>query len=117
MIKIKKTVNKLTNKQTNNQINIFLDPEYISQIKSDLHEILRVSDRNLRLPNGGPKGPHLVAKGHQPSTGAGSLAPVGGLCKFPRRVCPCVQQLSDFRKFAYLYIKNLTKLSSHIFDL
>ena len=27
---------------------------------------------------GGPKGPHLVAKGQQPSTGARSLAPVGG---------------------------------------
>ena len=39
------------------------------------------------------------------------------LCKFPRWVFPCVQQLSDFRKLAYLYIKNLTKLSSHIFDL
>ena len=32
----------------------------------------------LRLPNGGPKCPHLVAEGHQPSAGARSLAPVGG---------------------------------------
>ena len=29
-------------------------------------------------PFGGQKGPHLVAKGHQPSTGARSLAPIGG---------------------------------------
>ena len=29
-------------------------------------------------PPGGPKGPHLVAEGHQPSAGARSLAPVGG---------------------------------------
>ena len=27
---------------------------------------------------GGPKGPHLVAEGHQPSAGARSLAPIGG---------------------------------------
>ena len=27
---------------------------------------------------GGPKGPHLVAEGHQPSAGARSLAPLGG---------------------------------------
>ena len=27
--------------QTNKQINLFLDPKYISQIKSDLHEIFR----------------------------------------------------------------------------
>ena len=32
----------------------------------------------LRLPNGGPKGPQLVAEGHQPSAGARSLAPIGG---------------------------------------
>ena len=30
------------------------------------------------LPNGGPKGPRLVAEGQQPSAGARSLAPVGG---------------------------------------
>ena len=29
-------------------------------------------------PPGGPKGPHLVAEGHQPSAGARSLAPIGG---------------------------------------
>ena len=32
----------------------------------------------LRLPIWGPKGPQLVAEGHQPSAGARSLAPVGG---------------------------------------
>ena len=32
----------------------------------------------LRLPNGGPKGPHLVAEDHQPSAGARSLALIGG---------------------------------------
>ena len=32
----------------------------------------------LRPPNGGPKGPQLVAEGHQPSAGARSLAPIGG---------------------------------------
>ena len=42
MIKIKKT-NRSTNKQTNKQTNKhFLDPEYISQIKSDPHEIFTV---------------------------------------------------------------------------
>merc|ERR1712239_4506 len=39
MIKIKnRSTNKQTNKQTNKHI---LDLEYLSQIKSDLHEILR----------------------------------------------------------------------------
>ena len=32
----------------------------------------------LWLPNGGPKGPHMVAEGHQPSAGARFLAPIGG---------------------------------------
>ena len=42
MIKIKKT-NRSTNKQTNKQTNKhFLDPEYLSQIKSDPHKIFRV---------------------------------------------------------------------------
>ena len=44
MIKIK---NKQTNKQTNKQIKNkhFLDPKYISQIKSDLYQIFRETFR------------------------------------------------------------------------
>ena len=33
---------KQTNKQTNKQLNIFLDPKYLSQIKSDRHKIFRI---------------------------------------------------------------------------
>ena len=84
MIEIKKN-GQQTNKQTNKQINI-LEPIYLSQIKSDLHKILRVSDRNVRLPNGGLKGPHLVAEGHEPSAKARSLAPVGGLTFLATRI-------------------------------
>ena len=40
--KTNKSINKQTNKHTNKQTNTFLDPIYLSQIKSDLHEIFRV---------------------------------------------------------------------------
>ena len=47
MIKIKnKQVNKQKNKQTNKKTNkLYLDPEYLSQIKSDPREIFRVYSR------------------------------------------------------------------------
>ena len=64
-------------KSINKQINI-LEPIYLSQIKSDIHEILRVSDGDPSATKWGPENPHLVAEGHQPSAGARSLAPVGG---------------------------------------
>ena len=45
------------NKQTKNkQINI-LEPIYLSQIKSDFHEILRVSDGDPSATKWGPEGP------------------------------------------------------------
>ena len=40
---INKQTYKQTNKQTNKQINILLNPKYLSQIKSDLHKIFRVT--------------------------------------------------------------------------
>ena len=43
-------------KQTNKQINI-LEPIYLSQIKSDLYEILRVSDGDPSATKWGPEGP------------------------------------------------------------
>ena len=40
---VKKKINRSTNKQTNKQTNKhYLDPEYLSQIKSDPREIFRV---------------------------------------------------------------------------
>ena len=53
MIKTKK---KQIYKQTNKQTNI-LEPIYLSQIKSDLHEILRVSDGDPSATKWGPEGP------------------------------------------------------------
>ena len=43
-------------KQTNKQINI-LEPIYLSQIKSNLHEILRVSDVDHSSTKWGPERP------------------------------------------------------------
>ena len=51
-----KKAKKSINKQTNKQINI-LEPKYLSQIKSDLHEILRVSDGDPSATKWGPEGP------------------------------------------------------------
>merc|ERR1712120_47951 len=53
---LKQKNKQIYKKQTNKQINI-LEPIYFSQIKSDLHEILRVSDGDPSATKWGPEGP------------------------------------------------------------
>ena len=97
--KTNKSLNKQTNKQTNKH---FLDPKYLSQIKSNLHKIFRgtfcwcpkkiKTKKQTNLQTNKQTNTQInilepiylsqiksdLHEGHQPSAGARILAPVGG---------------------------------------